>query len=176
MLYKAVGKEPNFFYAPLWLFDTIIDSLQWVADTFNSEKFENAAELGRIGKYYAVEDMLTTDPNEKFGTITLQEHYDRIAVEGQEYDPYTTMYVPQNYYFVRIAHVRVVEWALMERIMIPLFCFCFFRSLDHPHPFHSYRPSINWQHKLQVRQSPSIRLILIVSYRILKQYLLSILT
>jgi len=92
MLYKAIGKEPNFFYAPLWLFDTIIDSLQWVADLTNSEKFENAAELGRIGKYYAVEDMLTTAPEEKFGTITLQEHYDRIAVEGQEYDPYTTMF------------------------------------------------------------------------------------
>jgi len=92
MLYKAVGKEPNFFYAPLWLFDTIIDSLQWFADTFSSEKFENAAELGRIGKYYAVEDMLTTDPEEKFGTMTLQEHYDKIAVEGQEYDPYTTMF------------------------------------------------------------------------------------
>lgn len=91
MLYKAVGKEPNFFYAPLWLFDTIIDSLQWAADTFKSEKLENAAELGRIGKYYAVEDMLTTDPAEKFGKISLQEHYDRIAVEGQEYDPYTTM-------------------------------------------------------------------------------------
>jgi divinyl chlorophyllide a 8-vinyl-reductase len=92
MLFKAVGKEPNFFYAPLWLFDTIIDSLQWVADTFNSEAFENAAETGRIGKYYAVEDMLTTDPEEKFGTMTLQEHYDKIAVEGQEYDPYTTMF------------------------------------------------------------------------------------
>ena len=26
MLFKAVGKEPNFFYAPLWLFDVIIDS------------------------------------------------------------------------------------------------------------------------------------------------------
>jgi len=91
MLFKAVGKEPNFFYAPLWLFDAIIDSLQWVADTFNSEKFENAAETGRIGKYYAVEEMLTTEPDEKFGTITLQEHYNKIAVEGQEYDPYTTM-------------------------------------------------------------------------------------
>ncbi len=92
MLYKAVGKEPNFFYAPLWLFDVIIDSLQWVSDTFQSEQFENAAELGRIGKYYAVEDMLTTDPGEKFGTMTLQEHYNKIAVEGQEYDPYTTMF------------------------------------------------------------------------------------
>jgi divinyl chlorophyllide a 8-vinyl-reductase len=92
MLYKAVGKEPNFLYAPLWLFDAIIDSLQWVSDTFKSEQFENAAELGRIGKYYAVEDMLTTDPEEKFGTMTLQEHYNKIAVEGQEFDPYTTMF------------------------------------------------------------------------------------
>mmetsp|Transcript_36698 Transcript_36698/g.41013 ORF Transcript_36698/g.41013 Transcript_36698/m.41013 type:complete len:388 (+) Transcript_36698:2-1165(+) len=92
MLFDAVGKEPFFIYAPLWLFDAIIDSLQWLADTFNSEKLENAAELGRIGKYYAVEDMLTTKPDEKFGKITLQEHYDKIAVEGQEYDPYTTMF------------------------------------------------------------------------------------
>ena len=92
MLFKAVGKEPNYFFAPLWLFDVIINSLQWVADTFESEKFEDYAELGRIGKYYAVEDMLTTKPEEKFGTITLQEHYDRIAVEGQEYDPYTSMF------------------------------------------------------------------------------------
>lgn len=91
MLFQAVGKEPNFMYAPLWLFDAIINSLQWFADTFKSEQFENAAELGRIGKYYAVEDMLTTDPNEKYGTMKLQEHYNKIAVEGQEYDPYTTM-------------------------------------------------------------------------------------
>ena len=92
MLFDAVGKKPNFIFAPLWLFDVIIDSLQWVADKLDNEAFENAAETGRIGKYYAVEDMLTTKPEEKFGTITLKEHYDRIAVEGQEYDPYTTMF------------------------------------------------------------------------------------
>ena len=91
MLYKALGEEPNYVYAPLWIFDVIINSFQWLADTFRSEKFENAAEVGRIGKYYAVEDMLTTDPSEKFGTITLQEHYNKIAEEGQEYDPYTTL-------------------------------------------------------------------------------------
>lgn len=108
MLYSAIGKEPNFFYAPLWLFDVIIDSLQWVADTFNSEKFENAAELGRIGKYYAVEDMLTTDPEEKFGTMTLQEHYNKIAVEGQEYDPYTTMFAK--------APAKKVEEEVKEKI------------------------------------------------------------
>ena len=53
---------------------------------------EDAAELGRIGKYYAVEDMLTTEPKEKYGKITLRQHYERIAKEGQEYDPYTTMF------------------------------------------------------------------------------------
>jgi hypothetical protein len=34
--------------------------------TFKSEAFEDFAETGRIGKYYAVEDMLTTAPEEKF--------------------------------------------------------------------------------------------------------------
>ena len=98
MLFEAVGKEQKFIYAPLWLFDVIIDSLQWLADTFKSEKLENAAELSRIGKYYAVEDMLTTEPEEKFGTMTLMDHYQKIAKEGQEYDPYTTMFAtkPQS--------------------------------------------------------------------------------
>ena len=53
---------------------------------------EDAAELARIGKYYAVEDMLTTSDSEKYGKVTLRQHYERIAVEGQEYDPYTTMF------------------------------------------------------------------------------------
>jgi divinyl chlorophyllide a 8-vinyl-reductase len=92
MLFQAIGKEPKFAYAPLWLFDVIINSLQFMADVTGWEALEDAAETGRIGKYYAVEDMLTTAPEEKYGTITLQEHYNRIAVDGQEYDPYTTMF------------------------------------------------------------------------------------
>mmetsp|Transcript_6491 Transcript_6491/g.8433 ORF Transcript_6491/g.8433 Transcript_6491/m.8433 type:complete len:390 (-) Transcript_6491:87-1256(-) len=92
MLFKALDKEPKFIYAPLWLFDVIIDGLQWLADVSGAEALEDAAETGRIGKYYAVEDMLTTEPDEKFGKTTLQEHFDRIAVEGQEYDPYTSMF------------------------------------------------------------------------------------
>ena len=93
MLFKAVGKEPSYSRLPVWIFDASINSLQWLADIFQLEALENAAELGRIGKYYAVEDMVTTDPEEMYGTITLQEHFNRIAQEGQEYDPYTTMYV-----------------------------------------------------------------------------------
>lgn len=89
MIFDILGKEPKFWTAPVSLFDAIINSLaffgQWLGGAFD------AAELARIGKYYAVEDMLTTSPTEKFGKVTLREHYERIAVEGQEYDPYTTM-------------------------------------------------------------------------------------
>jgi divinyl chlorophyllide a 8-vinyl-reductase len=84
-----LGKEPKFWTAPIGLFDVIIGAFEWLGQAFPSLK--DAAELGRIGKYYAVEEMLTTDPQEKYGTITLQQHYERICVEGQDYDPYTTM-------------------------------------------------------------------------------------
>mmetsp|Transcript_23723 Transcript_23723/g.69453 ORF Transcript_23723/g.69453 Transcript_23723/m.69453 type:complete len:388 (-) Transcript_23723:98-1261(-) len=92
MLADITSQPERLLGVPIGLFDVIINGLQWVADTFQSEKFENAAELGRIGKYYAVEDMLTTEPSERYGTTTLREHYERIAKEGQEYDPYTTMF------------------------------------------------------------------------------------
>jgi divinyl chlorophyllide a 8-vinyl-reductase len=92
MLFNATGMEPKFIFAPVWIFDTIINTLQFFADLTGLEQLDNFAETGRIGKYYAVEDMLTTDPEEKYGTITLQEHYNRIAAEGQDYDPYTTMF------------------------------------------------------------------------------------
>ena len=31
-----------------------------------SQPWMDAAEFGRIGRYYAIEDMLTTDPSEKY--------------------------------------------------------------------------------------------------------------
>lgn len=93
MLFQAYEREPKYTYLPVAIFDIAINTLQFLANIFQSEQLENAAELGRIGKYYAVEDMVTTKSNEKYGTITLEEHFNRVANEGQEYDPYTTMYV-----------------------------------------------------------------------------------
>jgi divinyl chlorophyllide a 8-vinyl-reductase len=57
-------------------------------------KLDDAAEFGRIGRYYmyAVEDMLTTEPGDKYGATTLRAHYERVAREGQEYDPYTSVF------------------------------------------------------------------------------------
>jgi len=89
----VLGKEEaKLFGVPIGIFDVIINGLQWGANTFKSEALEDAAEFGRIGRYYAIEDMLTTDPADKYGRTTLREHYERIAKEGQEYDPYTSVF------------------------------------------------------------------------------------
>uniref|UniRef100_A0A7S1ZLI8 NmrA-like domain-containing protein n=1 Tax=Trieres chinensis TaxID=1514140 RepID=A0A7S1ZLI8_TRICV len=87
MMYKSTNLPPKFVYAPTFIFDYIIDAFQWLADVTGSERWADAAETGRIGKYYAVEDMLTTDPEEMYGKIKMQDHYDRIAARGQ--DPFT---------------------------------------------------------------------------------------
>ena len=88
MIFNLVGRQPEFVTAPIWLFDAIIETLQFLANVFQSEKLQDAAETGRIGKYYAVEDMLTTDPAEKYGTIRLQDHYRRLVAEGRpDVDP-----------------------------------------------------------------------------------------
>lgn len=89
MMYKAVGLEPKFVYAPTWIFDAIINLFQFLAISMKNEFLEDAAEYARIGKYYAVEDMLTTLPEEKYGTITMRDHYKKIAAQGQ--DPFTPM-------------------------------------------------------------------------------------
>ncbi|CAN0207049.1 unnamed protein product [Ectocarpus sp. 12 AP-2014] len=91
LLFEAVGKEPKILKVPVLLFDVIIGALDLLAGIL-PKQFEDPAELAKIGKYYAVEDMLTVDPSEKFGTVTLGEHYKRIAVEGNDYDPYTTLF------------------------------------------------------------------------------------
>lgn len=59
-----MGKEPKIVKAPVLLFDLIINSLDFMAKLL-PKQFEDPAELAKIGKYYAVEDMLTTDPSEK---------------------------------------------------------------------------------------------------------------
>lgn len=91
MLFDITNMEPKYVHFPIWIFDAAIHTLQLLADLTRSQKLEDLAETGRIGKYYAVESMHTTRREEKYGTVTLRQHYERIAVEGLEYDPYTTM-------------------------------------------------------------------------------------
>ena len=94
LLFDILDKPQNFINVPIAVFDAIIGILDFFGGF--SEKMADAAELARIGKYYAVEDMLTLDESEKYGQTTLRQHYERIAREGQEYDPYTTVFAKKK--------------------------------------------------------------------------------
>lgn len=87
MMFESIGKEPRFVYVPTEIFDISIGMIEWIAKNFPSQKWEDVLETAKIGKYYAVEDMLTTDENEKFGKRKMMDHFEQIAREGQ--DPFT---------------------------------------------------------------------------------------
>eukprot|EP00607_Mallomonas_marina_P010093 CAMPEP_0182420776 /NCGR_PEP_ID=MMETSP1167-20130531/5841_1 /TAXON_ID=2988 /ORGANISM="Mallomonas Sp, Strain CCMP3275" /LENGTH=72 /DNA_ID=CAMNT_0024597201 /DNA_START=325 /DNA_END=539 /DNA_ORIENTATION=- len=57
------------------------------------ERVEDATELARIVRYYAVEPMTATLPNEIYGTVTLSDHFQSVRERGgelEEIDPMTT--------------------------------------------------------------------------------------
>lgn len=85
-------KEPWLLPVPIAVFDAIVGAIKWVYDLTGKQGVKDAWELGQIGRYYAVEDMLTTEPYEKYGKMTLKDHYKQVAKDGQEYDPYTTIF------------------------------------------------------------------------------------
>jgi hypothetical protein len=89
MMYNAISTDSKFVYIPTWIFDMSISMIDFLANVLfpNDPKWQDVLETAKIGKYYAVEDMLTTDEAEKFGTMTMQQHYNNIATGGQ--DPFT---------------------------------------------------------------------------------------
>lgn len=90
ILFKALGKEPNMLSVPVGLFDVINGFLAFLASIFPG--LTDAAEFGRIGKYYAVESMLVYDPQKgkylpgdatpSYGDDTLQAFYEEAVKEG----------------------------------------------------------------------------------------------
>lgn len=85
-------KAPWLLPVPIGVFDAIVGGIKWAYDLTGADSVKDAWELGQIGRYYAVEDMLTTEPAEKYGAMSLLEHYKNVAENGQEYDPYTTVF------------------------------------------------------------------------------------
>ena len=85
-------KEPWLLGVPIGVFDGIVGAIKWAYELTGSPKVKDAWELGQIGRYYAVEDMLTTADAERYGAMSLREHYENVAKNGQEYDPYTTVF------------------------------------------------------------------------------------
>lgn len=89
ILFRLLGKEPKFLKVPIGIMDFAIRVLDFLVKIFPS--LEDAAEFGKIGRYYAAESMLILDPEtgeysaEKtpsYGKDTLEEFFERVLREG----------------------------------------------------------------------------------------------
>ncbi|XP_077218133.1 NAD(P)-binding Rossmann-fold superfamily protein [Tasmannia lanceolata] len=89
ILFRLLGREPKFLKVPIGIMDFAIGVLDFLVKIFPS--MEDAAEFGKIGRYYAVESMLALDPEtgeysaEKtpsYGNDTLEEFFEKGIREG----------------------------------------------------------------------------------------------
>lgn len=89
MLFRLLGKEPKFLKVPIGIMDFAIGVLDFLVKVFPS--MEDAAEFGKIGRYYAAESMLVLDPETgeysaeqtpSYGKDSLEEFFERVLREG----------------------------------------------------------------------------------------------
>ncbi|KAH7424957.1 hypothetical protein KP509_11G033800 [Ceratopteris richardii] len=89
MLFQILGKEPRFLQVPIQIMDFAIGLLDFLVKFFPS--LEDAAEFGKIGRYYAAESMLVYDPETgkydadatpSYGQDTLEVFFKRVVEEG----------------------------------------------------------------------------------------------
>ena len=92
LLGELLGEAPKEFPVPVALMDGIIGILDFFAQFFPGT-FEDAAEFGRIGKYYATESMLVYDAatgvydaeaTPSYGNDTLEAFFKNALEEGLE--------------------------------------------------------------------------------------------
>ncbi|GBF92658.1 3,8-divinyl protochlorophyllide a 8-vinyl reductase [Raphidocelis subcapitata] len=89
ILFRLTGLPEKYISAPVWLFDGIIGVLDALAKVFPN--LEDAAEFGRIGRYYATESMLVwdeanarydADATPEYGVDTLEGFFKKAVTEG----------------------------------------------------------------------------------------------
>ncbi|KAG6428105.1 hypothetical protein SASPL_112354 [Salvia splendens] len=89
MLFRLAGKEPKFLKVPIQIMDYAIGVLDFLVKIFPS--LEDAAEFGKIGRYYAAESMLIWDPETgkydadstpSYGNDTLEGFFKRVLEQG----------------------------------------------------------------------------------------------
>ncbi|KAM0869351.1 hypothetical protein ACQ4PT_040725 [Festuca glaucescens] len=89
MLFRLLGREPKFIKVPIQIMDGVIWVLDGLAKVFPG--LEDAAEFGKIGRYYASESMLVLDLETgeysdeltpSYGTDTLEQFFDKVIREG----------------------------------------------------------------------------------------------
>ncbi|CAI6006687.1 unnamed protein product [Closterium sp. NIES-64] len=91
MLFQVVGKEPKFIKVPIGVMDFVIGILDVLAKPFPS--LADAAEFGKIGRYYAAESMLVWDEQKQrydadatpsYGSDTLRDFFEKVVRDGME--------------------------------------------------------------------------------------------
>ncbi|CEG01792.1 NAD(P)-binding domain [Ostreococcus tauri] len=88
MLFEILDKEPKFVKVPIEIMDVVIKVLDVFAGFFSNMK--DAAEFGKIGRYYAAESMLVMNDKEQYdadatpsyGTDTLKDFFVKVSKEG----------------------------------------------------------------------------------------------
>ncbi|KAK3147249.1 hypothetical protein QOZ80_3BG0280040 [Eleusine coracana subsp. coracana] len=89
MLFRLLGREPKFIKVPIQIMDGVIWVLDGLAKLFPG--LEDAAEFGKIGRYYASESMLLLDPETgeysdeltpSYGNDTLEQFFQKVIKEG----------------------------------------------------------------------------------------------
>jgi divinyl chlorophyllide a 8-vinyl-reductase len=96
MLFEILGMEPKFIKVPIEVMDGVIKVLDTFAGFFSNMR--DAAEFGKIGRYYAAESMLMLDDEKSdaekdewvydasktpsYGTDTLGDFFKKVSVEG----------------------------------------------------------------------------------------------
>mmetsp|Transcript_25010 Transcript_25010/g.77943 ORF Transcript_25010/g.77943 Transcript_25010/m.77943 type:complete len:446 (-) Transcript_25010:176-1513(-) len=93
MMAEAAGQpHPEPIAVPRGVLDGICSALSAIAALTRLPPVDDAAEVARILRYYATEDMVTTDPDEVYGSDLLETYYAKVATEGREYDPYVAVF------------------------------------------------------------------------------------
>ncbi len=76
IVFKLLGRKPKYWSVPIGLMSGIISVLDSLASVF--PLFTDAAEFGKIGKYYATEDMV----GPSFGEDTLEQFFENAIKDG----------------------------------------------------------------------------------------------
>lgn len=89
LLFNLLEKEPKFIKVPIQVMDFVIGILDGLSKFFPN--LQDAAEFGKIGRYYAAESMLVYDPESgkynaeatpSYGKDTLESFFKKVIKEG----------------------------------------------------------------------------------------------
>ncbi|KAG8469826.1 hypothetical protein KFE25_006281 [Diacronema lutheri] len=93
LMAAAAGRPPPATVGvPIGVLHAVVGALELLARLTRAAPVEDAAEIARILRYYATEDMVAVGEGEVYGSDSLVDFYRTVAAEGREYDPYVAIF------------------------------------------------------------------------------------